>query len=166
MKRPVSMAPVIFPPSMMLQAHDQSATRRNQSGSVFGYRPGRCGDCSFSPPKPATFWQNGDDSLFRREKAKFVRGFSAIISQVQSSSPWAGNYTWSEKERWPAVKKDQRGAVSKANNGSKVRGGGHLPAGCVHTAVSLGRLNLLVTPHNIPALHVFFVALNHTAVSQ
>lgn len=77
--------------------------------------------------------QNGDDSLFRNEKANPIRAFSCLISQVQSSSVvgWELHMEW--KEMTGGHGKQQQEGFSKADNRSEVTKLNHLPAGHVHT---------------------------------
>lgn len=70
----------------------------------------------FSPPSLSEWWR----LIVQSEKAKPVRAFSSLISQVQSSSLWAGNYIWSEKE-WPlAVERSNRRPFQRLTTGQRL----------------------------------------------
>lgn len=77
--------------------------------------------------------QNGDDSLFRNEKANPVRAFSCLISQVQSSSVvgWELHMEW--KEMTGGHGKQQQEGFSKDDNRSEVTKLNHLTDSYLHT---------------------------------
>lgn len=72
---------------------------------------------SLSPfPSLAEWWR----LIVRSEKAKPVRAFSSLISQVQSSSLWAGNYIWGEKEWAVATERSNRRSFQRLTTGQRL----------------------------------------------
>lgn len=135
-KGPVSMVPVISH-TVLLQAHCAVDQKQQlfwpKPGSVLATTPASARPVSsllLFPSLAEWCWL-----IVLSEKAKPVRAFSSLISQVQSSSLWAGNYIWREKEWVVATEWSNRRSFSKADNRSKVTKHGHLPAGSVHSTM-------------------------------
>lgn len=77
-----------------------------EPGSVLATTPAavRPVPCLSLFPSLAEWWR----LIVQNEKAKPIRVFSSLISQVQSNWLWAGNYIWSEKEWLLATERSNR----------------------------------------------------------
>lgn len=119
-KGPVSMVPVVFPhitPSPLC-CGPKTATVLAGAWFCFGYRPGavRPVPSLLLFPSLTEWWR----LIVQNEKAKPVRAFSSLISQVQSSSLWAGNYIWSEK-KWPlATERSNKRPFQRLTTGQRL----------------------------------------------
>lgn len=58
--------------------------------------------------------------IVHSEKAKPLTTFSSLISQVQSSSLWAGHYIWRKKERPVATERSSRRSFQRLTTGQRL----------------------------------------------
>lgn len=119
-KGPVSMVPVIFPHSITpspLCCGPKTATVLAGAWFCFGYHPGAVRPVpSPSIPSLTEWWR----LIVQNEKAKPVRAFTSLISQVQSSSLRAGNYIRSEK-KWPlATERSNKRPFQRMTTGQRL----------------------------------------------
>lgn len=135
-----------FSHTVLLQAHCAADQKQQpfwpKPGSVLATTPAAVRPVSslLLFPSLAEWWR----LIVLSEKAKPVRAFSSLISQVQSSSLWAGNYIWREKDWLVATERSNGRSFSKADNRSEVTKHSHLPASYVHSTMLVCRCNITV----------------------